>query len=109
MGIKLGEFNPFPKEQQLGKKRSKKTKNFSPSVKKAIFERDNWKCVRCGSYQLEKVPHHIIFKSQGGSGDKKNGATICLDCHREAHSKESVRRWFEEWQNKYLDVDGDLI
>lgn len=105
--VKLTNFNPYSKEQQLGKKRSKNNRDFSPSTKQAIFERDEWKCVRCGSYNLESVPHHIIFKSQGGNGHKRNGASACIVCHRLAHRERIVRRWFEKWMETQLDERGD--
>lgn len=109
MVTKLGEFLPYSKEQQLGKRKTKKNSDFSPKVKREIFERDQWRCVRCGSHYLEKVPHHIIFRSQGGTGEKRNGASVCNECHREAHSNDQVRRWFEKWRDKYLDHNGDLL
>ncbi|KAB8126928.1 HNH endonuclease [Gracilibacillus oryzae] len=106
---KIGEYLPYSKQQQVGRKRKKQNRDFSPKVKKEIFERDQWRCVKCGSYYLEEVPHHIIFKSQGGSGEKRNGAAVCINCHRSAHRKDEVRRWFENWRDKYLDQNGDLL
>lgn len=88
----------YSKAQQLGKKKPKQSKNFTPKVKQEIFERDNYQCVRCGSYYIESVPHHIYFKSQGGSGEANNGATVCRECHTLAHSKREVRQWFERFK-----------
>lgn len=99
----------YTKAQQLGKRKKKINKNFTPKIKKEIFERDDWKCVRCGSYWLEKVPHHITFKSQGGTGEKRNGVSICIDCHRLAHRSVDVRRWFEQWRDEHLDENGERI
>lgn len=95
---------------QLKNNRKKINRNFTVKVIAEIFERDNCKCVRCGRrWGLERVPHHIIFKSQGGTGEKRNGATVCLDCHRLAHTKREVRRWFEVWRDENLDKNGDLV
>lgn len=96
-------FNPISKESQLHRVRVKpKSKNFTPKVKLQIFERDGYKCIRCGTMQdLESVPHHIIYKSQGGYGTLDNGATVCRSCHRLAHSMASVRKFFEDYRIKH--------
>jgi 5-methylcytosine-specific restriction endonuclease McrA len=104
----LGQYRPYSKAQQVGKKTKKISRDFSQKTQKEIFERDEWRCVRCGSYYLESVPHHITFKSRGGTGHKRNGATVCIDCHRLAHRKDAIRRWFENWRETHLDDNGDL-
>jgi 5-methylcytosine-specific restriction endonuclease McrA len=109
----LGEYNPYPKSQQTNhNRRTPKQKDrgkFSPKTIKEICERDNYQCVRCGSYYLEKIPHHVFYKSQMGQGVKRNGVSICINCHREAHALKSVRKWFEEWVEKSLDENGDYL
>lgn len=75
---------------------------FSTKTIKSIIERDNGRCVRCGSYYIEYVPHHIIFRSALGKGTVDNGCCVCSECHRLAHSKREVRKWFEEYREKYL-------
>lgn len=100
----------YSKEKQLKSNRKKIQRNFTQKTIKEIFERDNYECVRCSrSWGLESVPHHIIFKSQGGTGEKRNGATVCLECHRLAHSKRDIRLWFEQWRDENLDEVGNLI
>lgn len=106
MSIVFG-YNPCSKEDQLHKTRLKPRRGaqgkFSTKTMKEIFERDGGRCVRCGTYQnLESKPHHVIFRSQGGPGTVDNGVTVCRPCHDEAHSKESVRRWFEQYRERYL-------
>lgn len=97
-------------------KRTKKSKDFSPKVKQEIFERDNWQCVKCGSAVIESVPHHIFYKSQGGTNHKSNAATVCRWCHDWAHHKRDSklgepskdgRKWFVKWANEKLDEDGN--
>lgn len=100
----------YSKEMQLTNNRKKVQRNFTKKIIQEIFERDNCECVRCGkSWGLEAIPHHITFKSQGGTGEKRNGATVCLDCHRLAHTKRKIRLWFEKWRDENLDENGDLI
>ena len=101
-------FNPAPKPQHNRRvpKRVDRGK-FSAKTIKEILERDQFQCVRCGSTHLESVPHHIQFRSQNGLGIKRNGATICIACHREAHKYKEVREWFESWKERTLDENGD--
>ena len=94
---------PITKNDPTQSERIKsKNKNFTEKVKQQIFTRDNYRCIRCGTMSnLESVPHHIIYKSQGGNGDLNNGATVCKTCHILAHSEASIRKWFEDYRIKY--------
>lgn len=119
----IGEFRPVTKESQTKHNRrtpKRKTRGeFSAETKNAIFERDKWRCVKCGANNnLEKVPHHVIFKSQGGLGIKRNGVTICRSCHDWAHGlsrgpygelTHEGRPWFEMWVDANLDENGERI
>ena len=110
-------FNPVVKPQHNRRTPKRKARGeFSEKVKKEIFERDNWQCVACGSYYLESVPHHIVYKSQGGIGEKRNGASVCRRCHDWAHGKregpngeatKEGRKWFEKWGDTHLDEKGE--
>jgi hypothetical protein len=95
-------YNPCTKESQLNSKRLEPKRGasgkFSDETRQIIGERDKWLCVKCGSNQIESVPHHVIFKSQGGRGTVDNGVTICLEHHRWAHKGRAGRVWFEEYR-----------
>lgn len=100
---------PKPQHNRRVPKRGNNSK-FSSKTIKEIFERDNYQCVRCGSFNLDEIPHHITYRSQMGKGTKRNGATICIRCHKQVHeSKESkvVRKFFEDWRDRTLDDNGD--
>jgi 5-methylcytosine-specific restriction endonuclease McrA len=99
---------PKPNHKRRVAKRADRGK-FSKKTIQEILERDNFQCVRCGSHHLESVPHHIIYKSQGGTGHKRNGVSICLSCHRKAHRFKEVREWFEQYADKHFDENGDRI
>lgn len=104
------EFHPVPKPQHNRRvpKRKDRT-NFSAKTIKDILERDLYQCVRCGSHHLESIPHHVIYRSQLGEGSKRNGVTICLECHKWAHlSKKHHNEWFSRWVDLNLDMDGNL-
>jgi 5-methylcytosine-specific restriction endonuclease McrA len=53
-------------------------------LRRACFERDGWKCVHCGN-RAGLHPHHIIFKSQGGTDTLDNLMTVDWICHRAIH------------------------
>ena len=109
----------YLKAQQLKSNRKrKKDKNFSPRVKQAIFERDNFRCVKCQSALIESVPHHCRYKSNGGTGEKRNGVVVCRSCHDWAHHKcdskfgepsSEGKQWFIDFVDTRLDENGDYI
>lgn len=111
-------FNPVGKPQHNRRTPKKKARGeFSDKTKKAIGERDGWKCVKCGSYHLESVPHHVQYRSQGGLGIKRNGISVCRDCHSWMHGKQKGpygelpregRYWAEMWVEENLDENGDM-
>ncbi|WP_017470652.1 HNH endonuclease [Amphibacillus jilinensis] len=113
----LSEFHPYSKDQQIKKKRKRaKSKNFNAPTILAIFKRDNYRCVKCGNHLIDSVPHHITYRSQGGTGHKRNGVTVCRRCHDWAHHKcngpfgepsDQGRKWFEDWRERSLTEAGD--
>lgn len=64
-----------------------KGKELSDIYQKA-FERDEYTCQdnKCpGGYPIDRAPHHIQYKSQGGSDTMDNLITLCIHCHGKAH------------------------
>ena len=55
-----------------------------------VFERDGWRCVDCGSYQLDRAPHHILPKGRGGSDTMENLDSLCLVCHAARHGVKQI-------------------
>jgi 5-methylcytosine-specific restriction endonuclease McrA len=117
MGI-YDEWNPVPKPSHNRRTPKKKARGeFGQKTIQDIFERDGHKCVKCHrTTNLESVPHHVQYKSQGGLGIKRNGVTICRSCHDWAHGKtrgphgelaREGRYWFEMWVDAHLDENGD--
>jgi hypothetical protein len=54
--------------------------DFSPTMKKKILKRDNYKCVICGKGEKEGVELHIDHikpKDLGGKATYKNGQVLC--------------------------------
>ena len=94
--------------------RADRTKDleFSPKVRKIIFDRDGGCCVNCGSPDAHPNAHYIP-RSQGGLGIEENGLTLCFDCHylydhttERKNMKEKFREYLQEcypeWDEKSL-------
>lgn len=52
-----------------------------------ILERDNYQCQVCGTTHDLEI-HHVVFRSQSGSDEPDNRATICHRCHMAVHDRE---------------------
>ena len=72
-------------------KKNKISLNFTPEIRKKIFERDGEQCIfckmgyhmECKSPMLYEIPDtmHFINESQGGLGVEENGVTGCRYHH----------------------------
>jgi len=54
-----------------------------PSLRIAIFDRDQWECQYCGDLLTEASAtlDHIVPRSRGGTDEKGNLATCCMMCN----------------------------
>ncbi|AKQ07467.1 HNH endonuclease [Bacillus phage Pavlov] len=105
-------FNPVAKPNyKRSKPTAKERGKFSSETILNIHIRDNGKCVCCGSGRVEAVPHHVIFRSQGGTGTEDNGVLVCSPCHLWAHGRadgpngepfNEGRKWFENYREENL-------
>lgn len=50
------------------------------AAKAAVFERDGWACVMCGSGE-QLTLDHIVPLSQGGGNKLSNLQTMCESCN----------------------------
>lgn len=65
-----------------------------PAVRQAVLDRDDNRCVVCGSnWRLEL--HHVVYRSQGGGHDDANLATLCQRCHQRIHAGRLSIRFLE--------------
>lgn len=55
--------------------------------RRAVFNRDNYICQKCGAFDRYLHAHHIIPVSEDLSKvfDIDNGLTLCIVCHQEDH------------------------
>ncbi len=69
-------------------------------TKDIVYERDNHRCILCGSpYGAPNA--HYISRGQGGLGIEQNVVTLCWDCHR-AYDQSIAREEMGEEIKKYL-------
>ena len=68
-------------------------------VRRFVFERDGWRCVRCKRPGRLRLHHRIAF-ADGGSDLPENLETMCEPCHIEFHRR-SVNPAREAW-HKFL-------
>ncbi len=83
----------FPRQKKLAMPILKKNKPLRLKEKKkldlyrAVAERDGNRCVSCGKWIQEgEIPHHIIYKSEGGGDSIDNLTMLCHNpCHHSIH------------------------
>lgn len=82
------------------------------SVRVAVLERDQFRCVVCGWTPSERIPgstdprtllepHHIQHHAEGGSNELENLVTLCNVHHDELHADdvrgpEAFQQWLEQ-------------
>ncbi|MFE1631293.1 HNH endonuclease [Brevibacillus reuszeri] len=111
----MGMFDEVRSVQKPNhKRRVKKQKErgkITADVLEEVWERDKACCVICRKsfrqvWTLEA--HHIIFRSQGGTGEPWNVALACGPvtqagtCHWKAHNTRAGRQVFVEYQQNVL-------
>ena len=74
-------------------KRSKETE-FSPAVRKRIWERDNGCCIFCGRPGAPNA--HYKPRSMGGLGREDNGVTACVHCHHMMDNSHERKLYLEK-------------
>ena len=73
-----GEYLTWSQDREGAPER--KRKNISKNIRWAIWERDNFTCLHCGS-RRDLVLDHIHPWSKGGSDDYLNLQTLCGSCN----------------------------
>lgn len=83
------------------KSRRSKATDIPAKVKKIVWERDDHRCIFCGSSQA--MPNaHVISRAQGGLGVEENIVTACYICHYKM-DQTSQRQEYLLKANNYLD------
>ena len=58
-----------------------KRKQIPKAVREAVFKRDNYRCVKCGSTRNLEIDHKVSL-ANGGTNHIDNLQTLCQDCNR---------------------------
>jgi hypothetical protein len=83
-GCPIYNQNKYPKGYKVGSSRE-----VQPELRKLVFERDNWSCVKCG-IDKNLHCHHIdpVVNNPLESADIDNCITLCKECHKAVHKKD---------------------
>ena len=82
----------------MSKKKRKRKGGVSQIIRNQVFERDGYKCYRCGCIVLQggkrrrkglplETIDHYIPRSAGGTNDSDNLKTCCKRCNERKGSK----------------------
>ena len=62
------------------------------TVRRAVFERDGWACVKCGRMGLIECDHIDPIRKQGDWFDMANLQCLCRGCHIAKSAEENRTR-----------------
>ena len=80
------DYVPLSESTQPDEEEDQTDRYIPPSVKLAVWRRDQGKCVQCKS--KEKLEYdHIIPVTKGGSNTERNVQLLCEKCNREKAAK----------------------
>lgn len=107
-GLKLGEYKVVTQGWHPGQgSRPKTAGNVGAGVRRAMFERDGYRCVVCGVGRGEEYPDpppgiavmtagHRIAQKLGGSDDLDNLQTECRRCNEQIREEAGLPETFDE-------------
>lgn len=76
------------KVQDIRNRQTKEYKNW----REKVFKRDNYTCKKCGKRGVEIQAHHVkpwaLYPAL--RYEVNNGITLCNECHKEIHKKETL-------------------
>ena len=68
-------------KRKSAKRKPAKRKHIPKAVRDAVFKRDNYRCVKCGSTQNLEIDHKVPL-AKGRSGNKPEDLQVlCKDCN----------------------------
>ncbi len=73
-----GEWLTWPNDSQRPSKPKKGV--IRQSLRTAVFERDKYRCLRCGTH-VDLRADHVFPESKGGEATLENLQTLCLPCN----------------------------
>jgi hypothetical protein len=73
-------------------------------VKTSVRQRDDYKCVVCGSTEVQV--HHVEFLSRGGRDSPSNCVCLCEQHHTDIHEGNLSIETFEADENEIYDMEA---
>ena len=89
--------------------------DFSESAKRAIFKKDNYRCVVCGRGRkdgIEICADHIIPKDKGGTNTIENGQTLCTQHNlikKNYSQTEAGKRYFIKMYETAVRINDEKV
>lgn len=74
-------------------------------TRRAVLERDGWRCVKCGRAGRLEVDHIQPIAAGGPKWDFRNLQALCVDCHiaKSRSEQESVGMELQRWRDYLRD------
>lgn len=75
------------------------------SVVERVADRDGHRCRLCTSTE-HLICHHSTYEHfmEGGELEENDCITVCNRCHMSIHRRKSVRKYFDETKERFLDT-----
>ena len=80
-----------------------RSRKISQSVKDKVWNRDNGRCVLCGSNENIEFDHIVPF-SKGGSNTYRNIQILCESCNRKKSDRIGIN---EDYFDSNYDLEND--
>jgi len=79
-------FNRIDKIQKdikftIGNIKPAKRKHIPKAVRDAVFKRDNYRCVKCGSTKNLEIDHKVPLAKERSSNKPEDLQVLCKDCN----------------------------
>ena len=68
------------------------------ALRAAVFDRDGWRCRKCGAASRLECDHVQPLHAGGAPWDPANLQTLCRGCHVQKHRR-PVHPEIKAWQN----------
>jgi len=90
--VPLQTHTGLRRAKPLSKKRSKRARDreFSPEIRRIVYERSNGLCERCHQQRIAHL-HHAVLRRHVTHSTLEIALGMCVGCHIEAHAKREVR------------------
>lgn len=73
-------------------------------VRRAAFDRDGWRCTRCGKRGRLEAHHKTALRDGGDPYDLANIETLCRSCHIEHHRGDDMTPGRAEWADYVAEI-----